>query len=91
MPGPEVIKPFSFSAQLIMKFSLLINMDMAMIVGIFIFTCWHFHIYLQRNCQIFSANRYENDNDSWHFHIYLQRNFHTQLCLARKNLQLIVI
>ena len=41
--------------------------------------------------EIFSANEYENANNSWHFHIYLQRNFHAQLCLARKNLQLLVI
>ena len=36
--------------------------------------------------EIFSANKYENTNNSWHFHIYLQRNFHAQLCLARNNL-----
>ena len=35
-PGPEVVKLFSCSAQLIMKFSLLINMKMPTIVGIFI-------------------------------------------------------
>ena len=28
---------------------------------------------------------------SWHFHIYQQRTFHALLCLARKNLQLLVI
>ena len=37
MPGPEVIKLFSCSTQLSMKFSLLINMKMPTIVGIFIF------------------------------------------------------
>ena len=26
--------------------------------------------------EIFSANKYENANNSWHFHIYQQRNFH---------------
>ena len=41
--------------------------------------------------EIFSANKYENANNSWHFHIYQQRNFHAQLCLARKNLQSLVI
>ena len=41
--------------------------------------------------EIFSANKYENANNNWHFHIYWQRNFHAQLCLARKNLQLLVI
>ena len=36
-PGPEVIKLFSCSTQLRMKFSLLINMKMPTTVGIFIF------------------------------------------------------
>ena len=36
-PGPEVIKLFSCSTQMSMKFSLLINMKMPIIVGIFIF------------------------------------------------------
>ena len=35
--GPEVIKLFSCSTQLSMKFSLLINMKMPTFVGIFIF------------------------------------------------------
>ena len=35
--GPEVIKLFSYSTQLGMKFSLLLNMKMPKIVGIFIF------------------------------------------------------
>ena len=35
--GPEVIKFFSCSTRLSMKFSLLINMKMPTIVGIFIF------------------------------------------------------
>ena len=35
--GLEVIKPFSCSTELSMKFSLLINMKMPTIVGIFIF------------------------------------------------------
>ena len=37
VPGPEVIKHISCSAQLDMKFSLLINMKMPTLVGIFIF------------------------------------------------------
>ena len=41
--------------------------------------------------EIFSANKYENANNSWHFHIYYQRNFHDQLCLAKTNLQLLVL
>ena len=35
--GPQIIKRFSCSNQLSMKFSLLINMKMPTIVGIFIF------------------------------------------------------
>ena len=45
----------------------------------------------QAEHEIFSANKYENANNSWHFHIYKQGNFHAELCLARKNLQLLVI
>ena len=41
--------------------------------------------------EIFSANKYENANNSWHFHIYEQRNVHAQLCLVTKILQLLVI
>ena len=39
----------------------------------------------------FTANKYENANNSWHFHFYQQRNFRAQLYLARKNLKLLVI
>ena len=41
--------------------------------------------------EICAANNYENANNSWDFHIYLQRKFHDQQCLARKNLQFLVI
>ena len=41
--------------------------------------------------KLFSANKYENANNIRHFQIYWQRNFHAQLCLARKNLALLVI
>ena len=34
--------------------------------------------------EIFSANKYENANNSWHFHIYWQRNFHAQLYFDSK-------
>ena len=37
MPGPEVIKLFSYSTQLSMKFFVLINIKMPTIVGILIF------------------------------------------------------
>ena len=56
-PGPEVIKLFSSSAQLSMKFQLLINVEMVEISGKFRFStqqlviypanCWHFNIYEQ--------------------------------------------
>ena len=36
-PGPEVIKLFSFSSQLSMKFFLLINVKMPTVVGILTF------------------------------------------------------
>ena len=36
-PGPEVIKPFSCSSQMSIKFSMLINVKMPTIVGIFTF------------------------------------------------------
>ena len=58
-PDPEVIKLCSCSTQLSMNFSLLMNMKMANIIGIFVF-------------------------------ISREKN-HAQLCLARKNLQLLVI
>ena len=34
--------------------------------------------------EIFSANKYENANNSWRFHIYWQRKFHAQLFWAWK-------
>ena len=57
--GPEVIKLFSCSTQLSMKFSLRINLKMPTIVGSFIFIS--------------------------------RGKFHALLCLARKNLQLLLI
>ena len=38
-PGPEVIKLFSYSTQLSMKFILLVNVKMPTIVGILTFIC----------------------------------------------------
>ena len=40
--------------------------------------------------ELFSANKYENANNSGHFHIYKQTKFHAYLCLASKNLQMLV-
>ena len=39
--------------------------------------------------EIFSANKSENADIGRHFHIYKQGYFHAQLCLAKKNLQLL--
>ena len=61
-PGPEVIKLFSCSTQLSMKFVLLMNIKLLTIANSFL-----------RNIdehEKFSANKYENANYSWHFHIY---------------------
>ena len=38
VPGPEVIKLFSYSTQLSTKFNLLINVKMPLILGILTFT-----------------------------------------------------
>ena len=54
--------------QLSMKISLLINMKMAGIVGIFIFISReNFMLSCDEN---FFANKYENVNYCWHFHNY---------------------
>ena len=53
LPGREVIQLFSCSTELSIKFSLLVNMKMPTVIGIFMFNsryenannCWHFHIY----------------------------------------------
>ena len=41
--------------------------------------------------EISFANKYENANYCWHILIYSQRKFHSLLCSARKNLQLLAI
>ena len=57
-PGLEVIKLFSCSTQLNMKFVLLINLKLLIIAKSFLLNiAEHEH---------FFANKYEN----WHFHIY---------------------
>ena len=61
-PGPEVIKLFSCSTQLSMKFALLITLKLLIIANFFLL-----NIAEHEN---FSANNYENANYSWHFHIY---------------------
>ena len=61
-PGPEVIKLFSCSTQLSMKFVLLINLKLLAIEKSFLL-----NIAEHEN---FSANKYENANYCWHFHIF---------------------
>ena len=56
-PGPEVIKLFSCSIQLSMKFVLLVNLKLLIIANSFLL-----NIAEHEN---FSANKY-----CWHFHIY---------------------
>ena len=60
--GPEVIKLFSCSPQLSMKFVLLIILKLRILANSFLL-----NIAEHEN---FSANKYENTNYSWHFHIY---------------------
>ena len=62
IPGPEVIKFFSCSTQLSMKFVLLIILKLLIFATSFLL-----NIAEHEN---FSANKYENANYSWHFHIY---------------------
>ena len=70
-PDREVIKCFSYSTQLSMKFVLLINLKLRTIAITFLLK-----IVEHEN---FSANKYENANYCWHFHIYLQKKFWAQL------------
>ena len=60
--GSEVIKLFSNSTQLSMKFVMLINIKLLNIAISFLL-----NIAEHEN---FSANKYENANFCWHFHIY---------------------
>ena len=60
--GPEVIKLFSRSTQLSMKFFILINLKLPTIPNSF-----SLNIVEHEN---FSGNKYENANYCWHFHIY---------------------
>ena len=60
--GPEVIKLFSCSTQLSMKFVLLINLKLLTIANAFLL-----NIAEHDN---FSAHKYENANYFWHFHNY---------------------
>ena len=50
IPGPEVIKLFSSSAQLSMKFQLLINAEIVKIIGKFRFKTQKLVIYPAHKC-----------------------------------------
>ena len=58
----EVIKLFSCSTQLSMKFVLLINLKLLTTANSFLLNI--------AEHETFSANKYENANYGWHFHIY---------------------
>ena len=62
IPGPEVIKLFSSSTQLSMKFQLLIHIEIIKISGKFRFKTRKLVIYLAYKCY--------NVNNCWHFNIY---------------------
>ena len=64
IPGPKVIKLFSFSAQLNMKFQLLIKTKNAEKYTLFSFQPHQYSIY-HANC--------------WHFNIYEHGKFYAQL------------
>ena len=70
-PGPEVIKLFSCSAQLRLKFILLINVKMPTIVGILTF--------MSRINYKFLSFEPEFSNNFDYFSIYEQLKFHAQL------------
>ena len=70
-PGPEVIKLFSCSAQLRLKFILLINVKMPTIVGILTFIS-RINFQILRYEPVFSTN-------FDYFSIYEQLKFHAQL------------
>ena len=61
-PGSEVIKLFSCSAQLSMKFVLLMNPKLLTIAN--------YSLLNRAEHENFSAYKYENANYCWHFHAY---------------------
>ena len=65
--GPEVIKLFSCSIQISMKFVLLINLKL-------LITADSFLLNIAEHTKI-SANKYENANYCLHFHICSRENF----------------
>ena len=75
-PGPEVIKLFSCSTQLSMKFSPLINVKMPTIVGILTF--------MTGKNSILGISEPKNSRISWYLSTYEHLKFHAQLSWARK-------
>ena len=71
MPGPEVIKLFSCSTLLRLKFILLVNVKMPTIVGILTFT--------SRINYSFLYFEPEFSTIFYYFSIYQQLKFHAQL------------
>ena len=71
IPGPDVIKLFSCSAQLRLKFILLINVKMPTIVGILTF--------ISRINYYFLSFEPEFSTNFDYFNIYEQLKFHAQL------------
>ena len=61
-PDPKLIKLFSCSTWLSMKFVLLINLKLLTVANSFFL-----NIAEHENL---SANKYESANNCWHFHIY---------------------
>ena len=70
-PGPEIIKLFSCSTKLSMKFVLLITRKLLTTANSVLLNI--------ADHEIFSAKKYENANFCWHFHISFQMKFHAQL------------
>ena len=60
--GPEIIKLFSCSTQLSMKFFMLIVLKLLTTANSFLLNIAEHENFL--------ANKYENANYCWHFHIY---------------------
>ena len=74
-PGLEVIKLFSSSAQLSMKFQLLINVEIVKTCGKFRFKTKKLVIYPAHKINV----KMPNANDCWHFNIYEQDKFSSQV------------
>ena len=73
--GPEVIKLFSCSTQLSMKFFLLINVKMPTIVGILTFMSW-------KN-SILGLPEPKKGRISWYFYTCEHLEFHAQLSMKK--------